>query len=203
MIKLTESKKIDEEGTQVGGVLSNPADDNIFVDDDEDNKRRKKRNINESEDYCEADYLTCNNTMSDNQVDGSVDIVSSIPLEEPSVKLIKIEKEDNSYEYDDPKYYDIIDKLAENGYDAKFFGSEGYLVNNEDANVKIVCRTISEGFKVNIVGGLFSQEVCKSINSTLSKVTKLVEELNSILTSNNDIDESISVDLNGLGELDD
>lgn len=165
------NKNVDENSTQVSSVITKPADTNINLKDDEDKKR-----LDESDMTLVGDLATADLVAQDVEPESTINNPCMQPVEPV------LDKKDDSQDYTDSRYEEILSKLVEKGYDAKFYGSEGYLIYGQESKpFKIICRSIHEGFKVNIIGDIFSGEDALELTKSLKSASQLVIELNDIL----------------------
>lgn len=102
-------------------------------------------------------------------------------LPDPNNPLFQ--KSDDTYMYDAPKYKEALDLLVAEGYQARFYGTEGYLIPDKLVNpkVRILCRTIYEGFTLNVLGGLFDLSQSEQFMKEYKSAVNLVKRLNEII----------------------
>ena len=179
-------KKVEENSTQLSDVsLGSPCDNSVNIRSKKrmkellENYNEDSSKINESENCPTVSELT-DGKYSIVNGDNDLPIVATNNNEETLIDLTN--KSDDSSDFTNPIYAQVTEKMKENGLDSRFYGSEGYYVENKSENVKIICRTLSEGFRVNITGGIFDADASSTIYKELKKATNLVNELNNLLS---------------------
>lgn len=194
------------EGTQVSDVSTGCSNDNSIT-------IRRKRIMNENSNGTQVEDTLTPKEEYMKEASGGVTNPTNpepkvpYPNNDPSenhedYEPLVIPPSNDSYKFTDQKYMDILDTLKSNDYpNAQFFGTEGYFIPDPDGEsplVRLVCRNISEGFKVNVIGGLYDIATSTKFAKQLNKINNLANKLNEILLQDQpDINEMIESQLEG------
>ena len=187
-------KKVEEDSTQVSDVSTGvPCDNSVNIRNKKrmkellENYNKESNKLNESEEVPTVPELTNGKYDIVNGNNDTAIIAADDECKNDEELIIDLtNKSDDSSNYNNPIYAQITQKLIDNGLNSRFYGSEGYYVENNSENVKIICRTLSEGFRINITGGIYGTIDSTNIQKELKKAVALVNELNDLLSEINE-----------------